>query len=72
MNIQLKDMKLIFTVEGESLTRTVTDMDGNVIWESVTPEATEVDRTPEGLDAYTEQMKQLTCWKIVEVEKVFL
>jgi len=71
MNIQLKDMKLIFTVEGESLTRTVTDMDGNVIWESVTPEATEVDRTPEGLDAYEEQMKQLTFWKIVEVERIF-
>jgi len=71
MNIQLKDMKLIFTVEGESLTRTVTDMDGNVIWESVTPEATEVDRTPEGLDAYEEQMKQLPFWKIVEVERIF-
>ena len=65
-------MKLIFKVEGTSLTRTVTDMYGNVIWECVTQEATEVDRSPEGLNAYEEQMRMLPFWKIVEVEKVFL
>jgi len=68
MNIQLKEMKLIFTVEDQSLTRTVTDMNGNVIWECITEEATEVDRSEEGIAAYEEQMKSLTCWNIVEVE----
>ena len=65
-------MKLTFTVDGESLTRTVSEItNGNVIWECVTPEATEVDRSPEGLDAYEQQMTNLPFWNIVEVERVF-
>jgi hypothetical protein len=68
MSITIKDMKLTFTVEGSSLTRTVSDLNtGTVIWESTTPEATEVDRTIEGLEAYENQMKQLPFWNIVQV-----
>lgn len=72
MDIQLKEMKLIFKVEGACLTRTITDMQGVTIWESITPEATEVDRSEEGLLAYEEQMKSLPFWNIVAVEKVFI
>lgn len=72
MNIQLKEMKLIFTVSGTSLIRTVTDLEGTVIWESVSPEATEVDRSDEGLEAYEIQMKSLPFWNIVEVEIIRL
>jgi hypothetical protein len=70
MNIQIKEMKLTFIVNGQSLTRIISDLSGNVIWQCITSEAADVDLTNDGLAAYEIQMKSLPCWNIVAVEKI--
>lgn len=68
MNIQIKDMKLILTISGNTLTRVVEDLDGNVIW-SNGGEYYDDTMPSTLLDDYETQMKQLSFWNIVEVEK---
>lgn len=68
MNIQIKDMKLILTISGNTLTRVVEDLDGNVIW-SNGGEYYDDTMPSTLLDDYETQMKQLSFWNIVQVEK---
>ena len=68
MDVQLKDMKLVFTVSGSILTREVKDLNDTLIW-SNDGEHYESGYGPEFIDEYETQMKQLTFWNIVQVEK---
>lgn len=68
MDIQLKDMKLILTISGSVLTRTVEDLNGNSIW-SNGGEYYDDTMPSTLLDDYETQMLQLPFWNIVEVEK---
>jgi hypothetical protein len=74
MNIQLKDMKLIFEVHvtDAKLRRYVTDMQGTIIWDSGIQDSNMIDNSEEGLSAWETQMKSLPFWKIVSVEKSYL
>mgnify|MGYP007047393297 FL=1 len=67
-NTKIKEMKLIFTLNGETLTRRVEDLNGDLIWES----GNEVYCDIYGVtifDDYEKQMKELPFWNIIEVEK---
>jgi len=68
MTTQLKDMKLILTISGNLLTREVQDLSGNTIW-SNGGEYYDDTMPSTLLDEYENQMKQLSFWNIVEVEK---
>ena len=68
MEIELKDMKLIFTLNGETYTRTVEDLEGNLIWTNG-EEPYDENYGIKIFDELETQMKQLPFWKIVEVEK---
>lgn len=67
MNIQLKEMKLIFEVGNDTLRRYVTDMSDNIIWDSGVQDSNAIDNSTEGLDAWEEQMTSMPFWNIVEV-----
>lgn len=68
MDIQLKDMKLIFTLNGDTYSRTVEDLDGNLIWTNG-EEPYDENYGVIIFDEWETQMRQLPFWKIVEVEK---
>ena len=67
MDIQLKDMKLVFTISDNTLTRVIQDLDGNTIW-SNNGEYYDETMPLSLLEDYETQMKQLPFWNIVEVE----
>ena len=68
METELKDMKLVLTVSGNTLTRVVEDLDGKNIW-SNGGEYYDDTMPPTLLDEYETQMKQLPFWNIVQVSK---
>ena len=68
MEIELKDMKLIFTLNCETYTRTVEDLEGNLIWTNG-EEPYDENYGIKIFDEWETQMKQLPFWKIVEVGK---
>lgn len=68
MNIELKHMKLIFTLTGDLYTRRVEDLNGNLIWESGI-EPYDENYGPIIFDEWEAQMIQLPFWNIVEVNK---
>jgi len=68
MDIQIKDMKLVFTLTGNTLTRVVEDLDGNIIW-SNGGEYYDDTMPYSLLNDYEIQMKQMSFWNIVEVVK---
>ena len=68
MNIQLKEMKLIFTKNGDTYSRTITDLQGNVIWE-ISGEIYCPIYGDQIFEDWELQMKQLPFWNIVQVEK---
>lgn len=68
METELKDMKLVLTVSGNTLTRVVEDLDGNTIW-SNGGEYYDDTMPSTLLDEYETQMKQLPFWNIVQVSK---
>lgn len=68
MATQLKEMKLILSIDNNVCTRRVEDLDGNTIWHS--GDEYYDDTMPiDFLDNYETQMRALDCWNIVEVEK---
>jgi hypothetical protein len=75
MNIQLKPMKLLVKkLDDTKYKRTITDLDGNLIWED--KEQWYVYNDDVVMDAarmsdLINQMKQLPFWNIVEVENDF-
>lgn len=68
MSPQLKDMKLIFDLNGETYTRRVEDLNGNLIWSS-NSEPYDNSYGVGIFDEWETQMKQMPFWNIVEVEK---
>ncbi len=68
METELKDMKLVLTVSGNTLTRVVEDLDGKTIW-SNGGEYYDDTMPSTLLDEYETQMKQLPFWNIVQVSK---
>ena len=68
MEIELKDMKLIFTLNGETYNRTVEDLEGNLILTNG-EEPYDENYGIKIFDEWETQMKQLPFWKIVDVEK---
>lgn len=75
MNIQLKPMILLVKKLDESkYKRTITNLDGNIIWNGgeqwyVYDNAIVMDT--QKMNELINQMKQLPCWNIVEVENDF-
>lgn len=73
MNIQVKEMKLIFEIYGDTrLRRFVTDMNDNIIWDSEFHDSNPIDNSPEGLDAWEQQMRSMPFWNIVEHKRIVL
>jgi len=68
MDIQIKNMKLVFSISGNTLTRVVEDLDGNIIW-SNGGEYYDDTMPSSLLNDYEIQMKQMSFWNIVEVVK---
>ena len=68
MDIQLKDMKLIFTLNGDTYTCTVEDLEGGLIWTNG-EEPYDINYGVKIFDEWEAQMIQLPFWNIVEVEK---
>ena len=66
--VTIKDMRLVFDIFDGMWKRTVTDMQGNIIWEYEKP-IENSQTTPEMIDAWEAQMKQLPIWNIIEVER---
>lgn len=75
MNIQLKEMKLsVKKLDSEKYKRTITDLQGNVIWdggEQYYNYYGSVVMDADKMNDLIEQMKKLPCWNIVEVENDF-
>ena len=69
MNIQLKPMKLIFSKnEDNTYNKTITDLNGNIILERKNLIFFE-DFNKQYFDDWENQLKTLTWWNIVEVER---
>lgn len=68
--MQLKEMKLTVDVYESSMTRTITDMQNNVIWEDTsTMSSSQLDEMH--VNALIDQMSKLPVWNIVEVVKTW-
>jgi hypothetical protein len=67
MNIELKQMRLIFTIGETTWTRRVETLDGELIWQG-TDEVILNDSmvSDETLDEWESQMRSLPVWNIVE------
>jgi len=68
MATQLKEMKLILSIDSNVCTRRVEDLHGNTIWHSGN-EYYDDTFDDDFLDGYEAQMIALDCWNIIEVEK---
>lgn len=75
MNIQLKQMKLfIKKINSEKYKRTITDLNGNLIWDGGEQYYVYQDMVVMDSDKMNDlinQMKNLPFWNIVEVENDF-
>jgi hypothetical protein len=75
MNIQLKPMKLLVKkLDNSKYKRTITDLDGNLVWDGGEQWYVYNDMvvmTPDQMQDLINQMKQLPFWNIVEVENDF-
>jgi len=75
MNIQLKPMKLLVKkLDDTKYKRTITDLDGNLIWEDKEQWYVyngDIVMDTQKMNELINQMKQLPFWNIVEVENEF-
>lgn len=71
MNIELKQMRLIFTIGETTWTRRVETLDGELIWQG-TDEVILNDSmvSDETLDEWESQMRMLKEWDIVEHKRI--
>lgn len=69
MNIQLKEMKLIFIDNGSTWDKVVTDLDGNIIFEQREIIFFPENRNKEYFDDWENQLKNVPWWNIVQVER---
>ena len=68
MNIQLKDMKLIFIDNGDTWTKRITDMEDRLIYEE-TNIWFEEHRNKQTFDEWEEMTKSIPSFNIVQVER---
>ncbi len=75
MNIQLKPMKLLVKkLDDTKYKRTITDLNGNVIWEDKEQwyvYNNDIVMDAQRMDDLINQMKGVSFWNIVEVENDF-
>jgi hypothetical protein len=75
MNIQLKPMKLLVKkLDDTKYKRTITDLNGNVIWEDKEQWYVyngDIVMDAQRMDDLINQMKRVSFWNIVEVENEF-
>lgn len=75
MNIQLKPMKLLVKkLDDTKYKRTITDLDGNLIWEDKEQWYVyngDIVMDTQKMNDLINQMKKLPFWNIVEVENEF-
>lgn len=75
MNIQLKPMKLLVKkLDDTKYKRTITDLNGNVIWEDKEQWYVyngDIVMDAQRMDDLINQMKRVSFWNIVEVENDF-
>lgn len=71
MNVELKQMRLVFTISDTTWTRRVETLDGELIWQGVDEKIFEDSMvSDETLDEWESQMRGLTDWNIVEHERI--
>jgi hypothetical protein len=68
-NTQIKPMKLIFSRDGDTWGKTITDLDGTVIYERLGLILFDYQINKEYFDAWETQMRAIPIWNIVEVER---
>ena len=68
-NTQIKPMKLIFSRDGDTWGKTITDLDGTVIYERLGLILFEYQINKEYFDEWEAQMRAVPMWNIVEVER---
>jgi hypothetical protein len=68
-NTQIKPMKLIFSRDGDTWGKTITDLDGTVIYERLGLILFDYQINKEYFDAWEAQMRAIPVWNIVEVER---
>lgn len=69
MNIKLKPMKLIFSSDGNTWNKIVTDLNENIIFEQRGLKLSEENNNKEYFDDWENQLRNLPWWNIVEVER---
>jgi hypothetical protein len=68
-NTQIKPMKLIFSRDEDTWGKTITDLDGTVIYERLGLILFDYQINKEYFDAWEAQMRAIPIWNIVEVER---
>lgn len=67
MSVELKQMRLVFTIGETTWTRRVETLDGELIWQGVDEIILEPEQVSEqALDEWESQMRSLPDWNIVE------
>lgn len=71
MNVELKQMRLVFTIGDTTWTRRVESLDGELIWQGVDEKIFEDSMvSDETLDEWESQMRGLKEWNIVEHKRI--
>jgi hypothetical protein len=71
MNIELKQMRLIFTIGETTWTRRVETLDGELIWQGIDEVILNDSMvSDETLDEWESQMRMLKEWDIVEHKRI--
>jgi len=68
-NTQIKPMKLTFSRNGDTWDKTITDLDGNIIYQRLGIILFDYQINKEYFDEWETQMKGIPVWNIVEVER---
>jgi hypothetical protein len=68
-NTQIKPMKLTFSRDGDTWGKTITDLDGTVIYERLGLILFDYQINAEYFDDWEAQMRAIPVWNIVEVER---
>ena len=69
MNVQLKPMKLIFSRDEDTWNKTITDLNGNIIFQQIGLKLFSEQCNKEYFDDWENQLRKLPWWNIVEVER---
>jgi|688.fasta_scaffold544514_1 hypothetical protein len=68
-NTQIKPMKLTFSRDEDTWGKTITDLDGNIIYQRLGLILFDYQINEEYFDGWEAQMRAIPVWNIVEVER---